>query len=83
MINGEKRGRGRSEGKIGQVFTQVRIDEPAFLKGKILAAVYDESFNHFMVEAIKHEIQLYEEANGPLPNHGPKTKPKRDGVSDE
>ena len=72
MFNGEKRGRGRSEGKADPVFTQVRIDEQTFLKGKILAAVYDISFNRLMVDAIRHEIELYEEANGPLPKPDPK-----------
>ena len=38
-----------------------------FLKGKILAAIYDESFNHLMVRAIRKEIKHYEDVNGPLP----------------
>ncbi|MBR2207782.1 MAG: hypothetical protein IJ859_03140 [Synergistaceae bacterium] len=53
--------------KVNQSFTQVRIDEETFAKGKILAAIYGESFNHLMVEAIKNEIQKYEVENGPLP----------------
>ncbi len=61
-----------SKEKSTQVFTQVRIDEQTFLKGKILAAVYDISFNRLMVDAIRHEIELYEEANGPLPKPDPK-----------
>lgn len=61
-----------SKEKSAQVFTQVRIDEKTFLKGKILAAVYDISFNRLMVDAIRHEIELYEEVNGPLPKPDPK-----------
>ena len=48
-------------------YTQVRIDDETFLKGKILAAIYDESFNHLMVRAIRNEIRNYEASNGPLP----------------
>ena len=77
MVNGEKRGRGCSEGKVAPVFTQVRIDEQTFLKGKILAAVYNVSFNRLMVDAIKHEIDLYEEANGSLPDPEPKGDSKK------
>ena len=32
--------------KSAQLFTQVRIDDETFAKGKILAAIYGESFNH-------------------------------------
>ena len=46
------------------VFTQMRLDEETFLKGKILAAVYDESFNSLMVRAA---IRAYEAEHGPLP----------------
>ncbi len=53
--------------KSEQVFTQVRIDEQTFRRGKILAAIYDISFNQLMVEAIRHEIRSYEETNGSLP----------------
>ena len=59
--------------KVNQSFTQVRIDEDTFAKGKILAAIYGESFNQLMVEAIKNEIQKYEAENGPLPKPVPKT----------
>ena len=62
-----KRERKTSADKTSQVYTQVRIDEPTFLKGKILAAVYDESFNHLMVRAIRNEIKNYEALNGSLP----------------
>ena len=62
-----KRSRKSSTSKIGQTYTQVRIDDDTFLKGKILAAIYDESFNHLMVRAIRKEIKHYEDVNGPLP----------------
>ena len=42
----------------------MRLDEETFLKGKILAAVYDESFNSLMVRAA---IRAYEAEHGPLP----------------
>ena len=53
--------------KSRQSYTQVRIDDETFIKDKILAAIYDESFNHLMVRAIRNEIKSYEEINGPLP----------------
>ena len=68
-----KNGNGKllSTDKINQIYTQVRIDEATFLKGKILVAIYDESFNHlmirFMVRAIRNEIKNYEVLNGSLP----------------
>ena len=62
-----KRERKTSADKTSQIYTQVRIDEATFLKGKILAAVYDESFNHLMVRAIRNEIKNYEALNGSLP----------------
>ena len=47
--------------------TQVRIDEELFSKGKILAAIYDESFNSLLVKALEKEIQSYEREHGELP----------------
>ena len=67
MPEKSKRTRKNSLPKISQSFTQVRIDDETFLKGKILAAVYDESFNSLMVRAIRNEIRNYEAVNGPLP----------------
>lgn len=61
------RGRVSAPEKNKPVFTQVRIDEETFLKGKILAAVYDESFNSLMVRAVRNEIRAYEAEHGPLP----------------
>ena len=49
------------------LFTQVRIDEETFLKGKILAAIMDLSFNSLMVRAIRNEIKKYESEYGELP----------------
>lgn len=67
MPEERKRTRKNSLPKVKQSFTQVRIDDETFIKGKILAAVYDESFNHLMVRAIRNEIRNYENLNGPLP----------------
>ena len=64
MLEKSKRERKTSADKTKQIYTQVRIDEATFLKGKILAAVYDESFNHLMVRAIRNEIKNYEALNG-------------------
>ena len=72
--NGTGRGRTSAPDKAKPVFTQVRIDEETFLRGKILAAVYDESFNSLMVRAVRNEIRAYEAEHGPLPDP---TKPDR------
>lgn len=61
------RGRPPAPDRSKSVFTQVRIDEDTFLKGKILAAVYDESFNSLLVRAVRSEIRTYEAEHGPLP----------------
>ena len=47
--------------------TQARIEENLFAKGKILAAIYDESFNSLLVRALSNEIQRYEQEHGELP----------------
>lgn len=65
--NAAGRGRVSAPDKSRPVFTQVRIDEETFLKGKILAAVYDESFNSLMVRAVRAAIRAYEAEHGPLP----------------
>ena len=62
-----RNGRGCAVKESKTVFTQIRIDEKIFLKGKILAAIYDESFNSFMIRAVQNEIKNYERENGPLP----------------
>ena len=50
------------------VSTQVRFDENTYAKGKVLAAIYDESFNATLVRALKNEIQRYEDRYGELPS---------------
>ena len=67
MSDGSNDRRKAMVSKVTHTYTQVRIDDETFLKGKILAAVYDESFNHLMVRAIRNEIRTYEASNGPLP----------------
>jgi hypothetical protein len=49
------------------VATQTRFDEATYAKGKVLAAIYDESFNATLVRALKNEIQRYEDRHGALP----------------
>ena len=49
------------------VATQVRLEEDLFVRGKILAAIYDESFNSLLVRTLDNEIQRYEEEHGDLP----------------
>ncbi len=46
-------------------YIQARIDEATFSKGKILTAVYGESFNSLMVRAMRNEIRAYETEHGP------------------
>jgi len=49
------------------IFSQIRIDEDSFLKSKILASIYNLSFNAFVLHAIKNEIKNYEAEHGELP----------------
>lgn len=49
------------------VSTQVRLDDDLFSKGKILAAIYDESFNSLLVRSLRKEIETYETEHGELP----------------
>ena len=49
------------------VATQTRFDEATYAKGKVLAAIYDESFNATLVRALKNEIKRYEDNHGELP----------------
>ncbi|OFB66855.1 hypothetical protein [Synergistes jonesii] len=49
------------------VATQLRIDNRLFAKAKILAAVYDESFNAFASRIIQSEVERYENEHGALP----------------
>jgi len=54
--------------------TQLRIDDETFGKAKILAAIYDESFNSFAKRAILEEIKRYETEHGALPKPLPTDK---------
>lgn len=47
--------------------TQLRIDSQLFAKAKILAAIYDESFNSFVTRVIQAEVENYESQHGELP----------------
>jgi hypothetical protein len=59
---------GRTPSAPGRrVAIQTRFDEDIFAKGKVLAAIYDESFNAVIVRALKNEIRRYEERHGKLP----------------
>ncbi len=50
-----------------RVALQARFDETLFAKGKMLAAIYDESFNSVLVRALTNEIKRYEAKYGELP----------------
>ncbi|MDR1917315.1 MAG: hypothetical protein LBQ58_12170 [Synergistaceae bacterium] len=50
-----------------RVAIQTRFDEETYAKGKVLAAIYDESFNATLVRSLKNEIKRYEEKHGDLP----------------
>lgn len=56
-----------SLGTVRRIAIQTRFDEETFAKGKVLAAIYDESFNAVLVRALKNEIRRYEEKYGELP----------------
>ena len=58
---------GMSSGSSKRVAVQTRFDEETFAKGKVLAAVYGESFNSVLVRALRNEICRYEERYGELP----------------
>jgi hypothetical protein len=46
---------------------QTRFDEDTYAKGKVLAAIYGESFNAILVRSLRNEIRRYEERHGELP----------------
>jgi hypothetical protein len=52
----------------GRIAIQTRFDEKTYAKGKILSAIYDESFNALLVRSLKNEIKRYEDRYGDLPN---------------
>ncbi|MDR0615995.1 MAG: hypothetical protein LBG29_04225 [Synergistaceae bacterium] len=51
----------------GRVAIQTRFDEATYAKGKVLSAIYGESFNALLVRSLKNEIRRYEERYGGLP----------------
>ena len=53
------------------IATQLRLDGELFAKAKILAAIYDESFNAFTARLIETEINRYETEHGALPEPRP------------
>ena len=52
---------------IFRVPTQIRLDEYSYSKGRVLAAVYGESFNALIIRSLRNEIKRYEEKYGELP----------------
>ena len=58
---------GKIRSKAEQAFTQVRLSSELFRKSKILAAVYDISFNQLVINALQNEIKKYEATHDPLP----------------
>ena len=52
---------------LRRVAMQTRFDEDTYAKGKVLAAIYGESFNAILVRALRNEIRRYEERHGELP----------------
>jgi hypothetical protein len=51
----------------GRVAIQTRFDEETYAKGKVLSAIYGESFNALLVRSLKNEISRYENRHGELP----------------
>lgn len=49
------------------IATQLRIEAELFAKAKILAAIYDESFNSFVSSLLRSAIDQYEKQHGVLP----------------
>ena len=52
---------------IFRVPMQIRLDEYTYGKGRVLAAIYGESFNAVLTRALRNEIKRYEEKYGELP----------------
>lgn len=49
------------------VRTQVRFPEDTYAKSRVLAAIYDKSFNQFLVDVLNEKINHWESQNGTLP----------------
>ena len=46
---------------------QIRLDDYTYAKSKVLAAIYDESFNAVLIRALRNEIKRYEDKYGEIP----------------
>ncbi len=49
------------------VRTQTRFPETVYAKARVLAAIYDVSFNQFLVDVLNEKIAAWESAHGDLP----------------
>ena len=49
------------------VRTQTRFPEEVYAKARVLAAIYDVSFNQFFVDVLKEKIAAWEAGHGDLP----------------
>ena len=49
------------------VRTQTRFPEDVYAKARVLAAIYDVSFNQFLVDVLNEKIAAWESAHGDLP----------------
>ena len=47
--------------------TQVRFPEETYAKARVLAAIYDTSFNQFLVDILDEKIRQWESDHGVLP----------------
>ena len=47
--------------------TQTRFPETIYSKARVLAAIYDVSFNQFLVDVLNEKIVAWESAHGDLP----------------
>ena len=50
-----------------RVAMQIRFDEYTYAKGRVLAAIYGESFNSVIIRSLRNEIRRYEDKHGELP----------------
>ena len=54
-------------GTSQRVAMQIRFDEYTYSKGRVLAAIYGESFNSVLIRSLRNEIRRYEDKYGELP----------------
>jgi hypothetical protein len=52
--------------RSGRIAIQTRFDKETYAKGKVLSAIYDESFNALLVRSMRNEIRRYEGRYGDL-----------------